>query len=124
MSVSKRRKAASLKLGGEMKKRLENLVLAVGQDEIAMRAVELGQVFNDNTEFIIWVLQTYGGGNPPPPEDASKRRKRPTENPLPKTPDALLPKPSPVKMECTCEKLEPGIIGGNRHMASCPLFEG
>lgn len=89
MSVSRRRKAAALKLGGEMRKRLENLVFANGQDEIAMRAVELGQVFNDNVEFMIWVLLTYGGGSPPPPDEIKAQLQRPTAKPLPKMPPLL-----------------------------------
>lgn len=128
MSVSRARKQAAAKLGGEIQMRYQRLVTAVGQDEIAIAATDLGMIFNDNVEFIIWALKTYGGLNPKPPE----RVKRPAPVPPPAANDlpvlsADLVKPSGkaakiVPSACVCPPLEPGIIGP-KHMASCPEFE-
>lgn len=61
MSAARKRKEAAARLGLEFHKRYERLALAVGEDEISMRAVELGETFNTNLEFVIWVLKEYGG---------------------------------------------------------------
>ncbi len=61
MSVNRAKKEASKRLGIALEGRYRDLVLATGEDEVAGAAVELGQCFNDNIEFIIWVLKTHGG---------------------------------------------------------------
>lgn len=66
MSIARKRKAAAARLGIEFQRRYERLALAVGEDEISLRAVELGEIFNTNIEFIIWVLKHHGGLNPTP----------------------------------------------------------
>lgn len=73
MSVIRARKEAAKRLGLELGKRYERLVTAGNdQDEIMIAAVDLGQCFNDNIEFILWVLKTFGGLTPPLPEPAKK----------------------------------------------------
>lgn len=66
MNPTLARKQAAAKLGVAMQDRHQKLALAVGEEEIAQAAVELGKVFNDNIEFIIWVLKHHGGLNPTP----------------------------------------------------------
>lgn len=68
MSAARKRKAAAARLGIEMEQRYGNLALARDRDEVAAAAVELGQLFNDNIEFMIWALKSVGGLNPPNPE--------------------------------------------------------
>lgn len=87
MSVSRHRKEASKRLGLALEQRYRNLVLASGPDEVTVAAVDLGQVFNDNIEFVIWVLKTYGGLIPPHPEKLKKDLGTP--KPLPTLPDSL-----------------------------------
>lgn len=72
MSIARKRKAAAARLGIEFQRRYERLALAVGEDEISLRAVELGEIFNTNIEFVIWVLKEYGGLNPKRPEPIRK----------------------------------------------------
>ena len=72
MSIIRRRKAAAVRLGLELEKRYEALAFAKGEDEIAVAAVHLGELFNDNIEFIIWGLKKAGGLNPPNPEPVTK----------------------------------------------------
>lgn len=71
---ARKRKMAAARLGIEFEKRYERLALASGKGEIAMRAVELGQLFNDNIEFVIWALKSQGGLNPPNPQTVSPVR--------------------------------------------------
>lgn len=68
MSKSRARKQAAARLGIEFQQRYERLVTARGNDEVTVAAVDLGQLFNDNVEFIIWTLKSVGGLNPPLPE--------------------------------------------------------
>jgi hypothetical protein len=93
------RKQAAAKLGVALHDRHQKLALAVGEDEISKAAVELGQVFNDNIEFIVWVLKHHGGLNPAPiaPRRAPVAQPRPQygtvsggNTALPVTPAALL----------------------------------
>lgn len=74
MSKNRARKQAACRLGIEFQKRYEKLALASGPDEITIAAVELGQLFNDNVEFVIWCLKTIGGLNPPGPEPVRRMR--------------------------------------------------
>ena len=89
MSVARHRREAAKRLGLEFQNRYRRLVEAQGQDEIAAASVELGTLFNDNIEFTINVLKSFGGldvtfepltrtaGSAPPP----------AANDLPKTPE-------------------------------------
>ena len=82
MNPTLARKQAAAKLGTALQARYQTLALALGEDEISQAAVNLGQLFNDNIEFIIWTLKHHGGINPAPFEP-----RRPA---LPKTPNTLL----------------------------------
>ena len=87
MSPSRARREASKRLGIELQNRYRRLVLAGNDpDEVTAAAVELGQLFNDNIEFVIWVLKTYGGLIPPHPERLKKDIGAPA-NGLPMLPD-------------------------------------
>lgn len=113
MRPDKARKTAAAKLGIELYKRYRNLVEASGADEINHAAIELGALFNDNIEFVVWALKTVGGLNPQAPEPVKIR----PNIPVPAPEKVVIPVPP-----CQCPPLEPGIIG-YRHMASCPHFE-
>jgi hypothetical protein len=89
------------------------------EDEIVMAVANMSQVMYENIEFAIWALKTVAGQNPPPPEAL-----RPiTKHAPPPANDARFVKPPPVILNCTCPPLEAGIIGRDRHMTSCPLFQ-
>lgn len=126
MSPARKRKAAAKMLGIAIAQRYENLVTAKGNDEITIATVDMAQVMYDNAEFIVWVLKTYGGLNPPPPE---RIKPIPVSRPAPPQAANDLPVLPPVltgqvpASECTCEALEEGIIGRDRHMTSCPQYE-
>lgn len=83
MNPTLARKKASATLGVALYERFQRLELAVGREEIAQAAMDLGTTFNDNIEFLIWVCKQYGGLNPAPIEP-----KRTTE--LLKMPSSLL----------------------------------
>lgn len=85
MNKTLARKQAAAKLGTALHARHQALALAVGEDEISKAAVDLGKLFNDNIEFIIWLLKHHGGLNPIPYEP-----RRPAAAPVPVTPAALL----------------------------------
>lgn len=55
------RKEASRRLGVELQIRYRKMLEAVGQEEISIAAMDLGKLFNDNIEQIIWFLRAYGG---------------------------------------------------------------
>lgn len=61
MSVARARREASKRLGLALMKDYRALVEASGPEEIQNAAIELGNTFNSNIEFIINVLKTYGG---------------------------------------------------------------
>lgn len=69
MNDVQNRKEASNVLAITMQTHYRAMLAAVGEEEITHAAVNLGQTFNDNIEFIIYVLKTYGGlyANPPKP---------------------------------------------------------
>lgn len=79
MNPTLARKQAAAKLGIALADRHQKLALAIGEDEIAQAAVNLGHLFNDNIEFIIWVMKHHGGLNPAPIQKG-----------LPRTPGTLL----------------------------------
>ena len=66
MNPTLARKKAAANLGTALHARHQALALAVGEDEVTESAVLLGKLFNDNIEFIIWVLKHHGGLNPTP----------------------------------------------------------
>lgn len=61
MSVARARKEASRRLGIALEQRFRMLIEANGQDEIQAAALELGECFNTNIEFVINVLKAWGG---------------------------------------------------------------
>lgn len=73
-------------LGVALQAHYRKMVSATGNDEITKAAVDLGQTFNDNIEFIIWVLKTYGGVFSSPPE--------PVRRALPILPSSFIGKPN------------------------------
>lgn len=122
MSVARKRKAAAARLGIEFQKRYERLAFAQGADEVTVAAVDLGQLFNDNAEFVIWTLKKFGGLNPPNPDEIKKIRPVTPANDLPTLPPALTGAAPVVEEKCTCPVLEHGIIGRDKHATSCPLY--
>lgn len=86
MSAPQARKDASKVLGVALQAHYRKMLSAVGQEEITAAAVDLGQSFNDNIEFIIWVLKTYGGMYAPAPE--------PVRRALPVLPTSFTGKPN------------------------------
>lgn len=61
MSASRDRKQAARILGITMQTQLRELMQASGQEAIEFAAIRLGDTFNRNSEFIVWVLKEYGG---------------------------------------------------------------
>ena len=84
MSVARARKEASKRLGLALMRDYRELVEARDQDEIQIAAIQLGNTFNANIEFIINVLKAYGG------LDAKFEPLTKPKNPLPQTPAILL----------------------------------
>jgi hypothetical protein len=142
LPAGRARKVASKNLGIALQAAYRRMIEADGNDAIQAAAIELGQVFNTNIEFIVWVLKEFGGVQQMPAERRFASRPLPVasndrpamtivppekvneENKLPvldsmltgKPPEAVIPK------GCTCPPLEPGIIGRDRHMTSCPEY--
>lgn len=120
---NKARKEASKRLGLKLLRDYKGLVEAVGQDEIQAAAIELGNTFNSNVEFIINVLKAYGGMDVRF-EPLTQRVPNIPSNDEPTLPDvSMLTGANVVELptKCTCPPMEPGIIG-YKHMASCPQF--
>lgn len=61
MTASRDRKEAAKRLGIALAADFRRMVEASGEEEIGAAAMVLGQNFNTNIEFIIWVLKEYGG---------------------------------------------------------------
>jgi hypothetical protein len=61
MTASRDRKEAAKILGITMQAQLLALHQAVGMEAIQTAAIQLGDTFNRNSEFICWVLKEYGG---------------------------------------------------------------
>lgn len=122
MNSAHDRKKASKILGITMQAQLRALIEAQGNDAIQAAAIQLGDTFNRNSEFIVWVLKEYGGvqqmpyARPKPPRPAPPQ----PANDLPVLPATLVGEPP--ASECTCPPMEEGIIG-YKHMASCPQFD-
>lgn len=132
MSAARDRKQAAKILGLTMQAQLRTLVEAQGNDAIQAAAIQLGDTFNRNSDFIVWVLKEFGGvqqppyARPKPLASASARTLPPRPAPpkpandLPVLPATLVGEPP--ASECTCPPMEEGIIG-YKHMASCPQFD-
>ena len=74
MTATRDRKQAAKILGITMQAQLRELQQANGQQAIEFAAIRLGDTFNRNADFIIWVLKEFGGvdqmpypRNPPAP---------------------------------------------------------
>src|SRR4051812_7989083 len=98
------------------------------EDKIVMATANLAQVMYENIEFAIWALKSVAGMNPSPPEmlkPITQHAPSPANDPRFVKPPALelTDQPVGVPMNCTCPPLEAGIIGRDRHMTSCPLFQ-
>jgi hypothetical protein len=61
MNERRARKEKAKRVGLALQAKYRALVEASGQDEIQSAAIILGDVFNQNIEFIINVLRDYGG---------------------------------------------------------------
>lgn len=74
MSIARDRKEASKRLGLALSKKYERLVTAGSdKDEITLAAIDLGNCFNENIEFVLWVLKTFGGMTVMPPTRISQK---------------------------------------------------
>jgi|SRR6185369_2534307 len=151
LPAGRARKVASKNLGIALQAAYRRMIEANGNDEIQVAAIELGQLFNTNIEFVIWVLKAYGGVQQMPAERNFAPRPMPVasndrpalsivnpehvneENKLPVLGELLTGDPAPKKRSrkkpeevipkgCTCPPLEAGIIGRDRHMTSCPEY--
>ncbi len=122
---NKARKEAPKRLGLKLMKDYRVLVEASGSDEIQAAAIDLGNTFNTNVEFIINVLKAWGGMEVKFEPLTIRARGLPNvpANDEPSLPDiSALTRPASVIADtCTCPPMEPGIIG-YRHMTSCPQF--
>lgn len=122
---NKARKYASARLGLKLLKDYKALVEASGTDEIQAAAIELGNTFNSNVEFIINVLKAYGGLETKFEPLTTPKAPNIPANDEPTLPDiSTLTGANVLAMPtaCTCPPLEAGIIGRDRHMTSCPQF--
>lgn len=61
MNAARARKEAAKRLGFALQSNYRALVEASGEDEIQAASIVLGGTFNDNIEFIVNVLKSYGG---------------------------------------------------------------
>jgi hypothetical protein len=61
MSAARDRKQAARILGITMQAQLRALIEAQGEEAIHSAAIQLGDTFNRNSEFIVWVLREFGG---------------------------------------------------------------
>lgn len=128
MTLSKDRKEAAKNLGIALEAAYDGLVAAKGDEAIQVAAIQLGNVWNTNIDFLIWLCKEMGGVKQVP----FKRGQKPRTAPMGQIPDKELPvMPEilsnhidktivPAAIPCSCSPLEPGIIG-SKHMASCPL---
>lgn len=77
------RKEAAKRLGIALTADHRRLLEATSPEEINQAAITLGQNFNDNIEFICWVLKEFGGVQQMPFQPQFKQPE------LPKTPELL-----------------------------------
>lgn len=120
---NKARKEASKRLGLKLMRDYRNLVEASGSDEIQAAAIELGNTFNTNVEFIINVLKAWGGMEVKFEPLTTRTSNLPNipANDEPSLPDITALVNVVPLANCICTPLEPGIIG-NKHMTSCPHY--
>lgn len=90
MTASRDRKQASKILGITMQAQLRTLLEAQGDEAIQRAAIQLGDTFNRNSEFICWVLKEYGGAEQMPfPRAEPLQRPKLINPPLPNVPKFL-----------------------------------
>jgi hypothetical protein len=65
VSVNRDRKIKARIVALEMQKRFALLATATTQEEITDAATELGKLFNENIEILIWSLRKAGGLDTP-----------------------------------------------------------
>lgn len=118
---NKARKEASKRLGLKLMKDYRALAEAAGTDDIQAAAIELGNTFNTNVEFIINVLRHYGGLEASFEPLTKAAIPNIPANDEPTLPDITALVNAPTKSDCICAPLEHGIIGA-KHMTSCPQF--
>lgn len=84
------RKEASRRLGVALQTRYRGLVEASGEAEVQTAAIQLGDLFNTNIEFVINVLKHYGGMDVKfEPMTSSKPKASRPANALPEMPALL-----------------------------------
>jgi len=128
-SASRERKTAAKNLGLTFQALQRRLLEAEVGHEETLVAIELGQVFNTNMDFVIWVLKEYGGVQQMPFERRHADKKLALtlvppeavneENKLPVL-DGGIFGADPVKAECICGDPVEVITSG--HMSSCPMY--
>lgn len=116
--ASRERKEAAKQLGIALQAKYRALLEATGDKEVSLAAVNLGALFNQNIESIIWFLKEYGGVKQMPLQRQNKRPAPPPPEPANDVP----PMPAIFAQPCTCPPIEAGIIGGGRHMTACPQY--
>lgn len=118
-----RRDAAKV-LAVALQTRYRKLLEASGENETVIATADLAQCMYENIEFVIWALKTQGGMNPPPPEQLRRitATTQPANDPRFVAPPPLVLDEPVIPDVCTCPPLEPGIIGRDRHMTSCPKY--
>lgn len=85
MTASRDRKEAAKRLGFALAAKYRAMIEADGVEAINAAAIDLGACFNDNIEFIMWVLKEYGGVSQMP----FARQAKPL-NGVPRTPPVLV----------------------------------
>lgn len=91
MSAARDRKEAAKRLGIRLQMQYRAMLEARDNDEIASTAVELGGTFNENLEFICWVLKEFGGVQQMPFERPKSASVPPTAaNDMPAVPSIFL----------------------------------
>lgn len=123
LSRPRARRDAAAKLGIALQSRYRKLLEASGEDEIVVATGDLAQCMYENVEFVIWALKVQGGLNPPPPEELRKitALKQPA-NDAPRFEAPLVLEIPTLPTECTCPPMDATLIGGNKHMTSCPKY--
>lgn len=66
MTAARDRKEAAKRLGIALFVRYRKLIEAGSPEEINQAAMDLGACFNENIEFVIWVLKEFGGAEQMP----------------------------------------------------------
>lgn len=61
MSAARERREAAKNLGIALQVKYRQMIEANGEEAITLAAIDLGNCFNSNIEFIIWCLKEFGG---------------------------------------------------------------